>query len=305
MNAPIAAAIAAVAADARKHVFAAAASVLPAVALLTAGCGADGQMDPNFAGALSGVTGGKIGTDSKEAKLVSAGVKAGQAVTLSDRDAAEIGESIAVAVTHEYGVVKDDKLNAYVAKVGLTLAAVSDKPEQNFTFGVLNTDEVNALSMPGGYVFVTRGALARMQDESELAGVLAHEIGHVCRGHGKQSIQRAKGMDALGTAGASQTSGLLADAIENGAKEITKPMGQGDEADADVKAVAYLKAAGYDPAGYLRYLERSQVGGSGGMLATHPSTAARAAKVKSAIGAAAGGATLKARFVANTASLPK
>mgnify|MGYP001271672512 CR=1 FL=1 len=286
---------------ARKGVFVVAALVLPGLV----GCGADGSMDPNVAGALSSVTGGAIGSNSKEAKMLSAGAKGLQSITLSDRDAAEIGESIAVAVTHDYGVVKDDKLNAYVAKVGLTIVAVCERPEQNFTFGVLDTDEVNALSMPGGYVFVTRGALARMKDESELAGVLAHEIGHVCKAHGKEAIKRAKGMDALATAGSAQTSGIVAEVIESGSKEILKPMGAGEETEADVKAVAYLRAAGYDPNGYLRYLERSQVSGSGGMLATHPSTAARVTKVKSAIGATSGGATLATRFSSNTASVPK
>jgi predicted Zn-dependent protease len=268
------------------------------------GCGADGQMDPAVSGVLGSISGGKLSSGSKEMQLASAGAKAGQSLTLSDADAAEIGESIAVAVTESYGVVADEKLNAYVAKVGLTIASVADAPEQNFTFGVLDTDEVNALSMPGGYVFVTRGAVARMKDEAELAGVLAHEVAHVCDGHGKEAIKRAKGMDALATGASAYTPSMLGQVVDASFKEVQKPMGQGEETKADVTAIKYLKAAGYDPAAYLRYLERSQLGGKG-MFPTHPSNASRVAKVKSAIGAQAGGQTLADRFAANTASVAR
>lgn len=273
--------------------------------IVVAGCADGGGLDPNVSSALGNLTGGQLGGGSKEMQYLGAGSKMLGAAAMTDREAAEIGEAIAVAASESYGIVPDDKLNGYVTKVGLAVAAVSDRPEINYTFGVLDTDEVNALSMPGGFVFITRGALAGIQDESELAGVLAHEIAHITRNHGKESIKRARGAEALGDAAKVEAPGFIGGFIDGGLKEIQKPMGQGEETAADVAAVGYLKAAGYDPRGYLRYLERSQLGGQGSLMSTHPSNAARVAKVKQAIGNASGGATLAARYQANTASVPR
>src|SRR5256885_606615 len=110
-----------------------------------------------------------------------------------------MGESVAMAVTTQYPIVKDEKLNQYVTLVGLTLAARSSRPDANWLFAVIDTDEVNAFSGPDGYILVTRGAIRQMQDESQLAGVLAHEMTHVLEKHGLKAVQQAGYADALGT----------------------------------------------------------------------------------------------------------
>ena len=106
--------------------------------------------------------------------------KVGSAVVpISTEQEIEIGRGIAATIAGHYGVVEDSPLDAYVRLVGTTVAAVDPRSDVRYRFAVLDTDEVNAFAAPGGYVFVTRGALAIMEDEAMLAGVLAHEVGHV------------------------------------------------------------------------------------------------------------------------------
>ena len=92
------------------------------------------------------------------------------------------------------GVYKDTKVAAYVQALGNRLAAASELPEIRWTFTVLNSDEVNAFAIPGGFVYVTRGLMALAENEAELAGVIAHEIGHVTALH--SSARQAGGFYA-------------------------------------------------------------------------------------------------------------
>lgn len=285
----------------RPGVFAAAGAVLLA-AVVGAGCGGD----PALTGALSDLSGGRLGGGSKEMQLVGAGVKAGQSLTLSEADARDIGEAVSLAIIQDSGLVSNERLEAYVTKVGLTVAAVSSKPQIAYTFGVLDSDEINAYSAPGGFVFITRGAIQRMQDESELAGVLAHEVAHVAREHGLKAVRGAGLVDAGAQAAAASSGevaalGSMVDLLADNFKKAWSP---GDENDADAEAIKYLKSAGYDPMGYVRFLEREGVGasasggGRGLSMPTHPPTAQRVARLKQLAGAG-GGATLKDRFEAN------
>jgi predicted Zn-dependent protease len=254
---------------------------------------------------LGDLTGGRVGGSSNAAQLLGAGAKAVQALSLSDQDARDIGEAVSLAIIEDSGVVSNDTLQAYVTKVGLTLAAVSSKPEIQYTFGVLDTDEINAYSAPGGFVFITRGAIARMRDEAELAGVLAHEVAHVAREHGLKAVKGAGLVDA-GSKALTASSGEVAafspmvDFLTTNFKKAWSP---GDESDADAEAVKYLKLAGYDPSGLARFLEREGVGAAasarGMSMPTHPPTAQRVAKLKSLAGNASG-ATLTERFEKNT-----
>jgi predicted Zn-dependent protease len=109
----------------------------------------------------------------------------------------DIGESFAVSLTADPGVNELAALNTYVTNVGITIASVTGKQDLDFTFGVIEDDAVNAVSSPGGFIFVTRGALAQMQDESELAAVLAHEIAHVVKDHSWKTIEQKRGVNLV------------------------------------------------------------------------------------------------------------
>ena len=101
-----------------------------------------------------------------------------------------IGRGVASTLAGYYTLDRNEKLTEYVNLVGLTVASSQPRSDIYYRFGVLDTDQVNAFATPGGYIFVTRGALALMQDEAELAGVLAHEVGHVNEKHVVKEIQK-------------------------------------------------------------------------------------------------------------------
>lgn len=96
-------------------------------------------------------------------------------------------------VLKEYGVLNDPALQAYVSGVGQKLAASSHRAKLKWTFTVLDSPQVNAFALPGGYVYITRGIMAYLDSEAELAGVLGHEIGHVTARHGAQQATRQAG----------------------------------------------------------------------------------------------------------------
>src|ERR1035437_8007236 len=150
-------------------------------AVLAAGC--NGKVDMSSIGDAIGGQGGH---------LIKGVGHSLNALSLSEKDEDALGQSVGVALTNQYGVTADARLQHYVMLVGLTVASASPNAGGNWVFGVLESSDVNAFSGPNGYVFVTRGAIAQMHDEAELAGVLAHEISHVCRHDGLKQIQAAE-----------------------------------------------------------------------------------------------------------------
>ena len=93
-------------------------------------------------------------------------------------------------VLKEYGAIDNPRLQAYVNELGQRLAAQSHRPNLQWTFTVLDSPEINAFALPGGYVYVTRGIMAYLENEAELAGVMGHEIGHVTARHAAQRATR-------------------------------------------------------------------------------------------------------------------
>jgi predicted Zn-dependent protease len=152
--------------------------------------------------------------------------------------------------------VGDEALTRYVNLVGRSVALQSTRRgEIPFVFGVVDTDEVNAFAAPGGYVLLTRGALARMDSEAELAGVLAHEIAHVDETHVLDEIRRSSVLaDARDEA---QLTGFIMDRLaEAGGSLLFTGLSREDELEADSLGAIYAAASGYRPDGLLRFLER-------------------------------------------------
>jgi predicted Zn-dependent protease len=186
--------------------------------------------------------------------------------------------------------VNDQRLNDYVIMIGRTLADQTERDPGGWMFGVLDTDVVNAYSGPGGYVFVTRGALRRMHDESELAGIMGHEVGHVIRKHGTNAAARANlltgglqiGQAATGNQSISAAFPLF-DFV--GDVVINKGWGRAEEGEADADGARIAAAAGYDPNGLVRFLQRMQTeqGSGANVLSTHPGLAERVQSVSSQI----------------------
>lgn len=207
------------------------------------------------------------------------------------------------AILKEYGGVSDNaELNAYVASIGARLAPYAERKDVQWRFTVLDSDVINAFALPGGYVYVTRGLMALAQDESQVAAVLGHEMGHVNARHSAQ--QMSQGMLAqigLSVLGAAVGSTAVNQAGSIGTDLVMKSYSRGDEFEADTQGVKYLVAAGYDPyaeAKFLQMLQRhgaleAQMRGTetGGEMfsyfSTHPQTPERVARATAMADAAA------------------
>ncbi|CAM4202117.1 M48 family metalloprotease [Corallococcus exiguus] len=187
----------------------------------------------------------------------------------------------------------EEKLNAYVNTVGRNLAMQSPRPELSWTFGVLkDAENFNALSAPGGYVFVTRRLLQGVDNEAQLAGVLAHEVAHIVLKHALHQyvsvkVSTCKGAAVTGAVvstvaskvvGASRAdgrldldsdTGLMGKMVEGTVDAFGKGNRRDEELAADALAVELLLSAGYDPGEYSLLLGKTT--GGGGLLANHPS----------------------------------
>ena len=182
------------------------------------------------------------------------------------------------------------------------MRALKTTLRNTFHFGVLDTDDVNAFAAPGGYVLVTRGALALMESEAELAGVLAHEIGHVDQKHVLEEIRKSavfkQAQDETDLQGA-----LMDRLSEVGTTLLFTGLSREDELQADSLGLLYAAATGYRADGmldFLRHLRTAEGANSGGLrewVATHPSTDERIQGVERQLaGRPFGGADGAARF---------
>jgi len=155
------------------------------------------------------------------------------------------------------GAYEDPKLTPYIKSIGQFLVQTSETPGADFTFTILNTPLVNAFALPGGYIYVTRGLLALASNEAEVAGVLAHEIGHVTARH---SASRATntGLARLGLVILDVLSGnsMASQIGEVGALAVIQSYSRDDEFEADSLGVKYLSRAGFDPNAMSTFLEK-------------------------------------------------
>jgi predicted Zn-dependent protease len=203
---------------------------------------------------------------------------------ISEQQEIALGKQTDGEIRGEYGVYADGKLNAYVQKVGLTMAPHTHRPHLTYHFAVLDTPVVNAFAVPGGYVYVTRGILSLMSSEAELAVVLGHELGHVNARHSVVKLsQLMLAQIGLGVAGAiSETFAKWSGVASVGIQLLFLKFSRDDEREADALGVRYSRLGGYDPGemiGFFASLEKlgDLSGGQSlpGFLSTHPLTAER------------------------------
>lgn len=144
------------------------------------------------------------------------------------------------------GEIKDAEVKRYVDSVGQLLARTSELPDQKFSFTVLDSDIVNAFALPGGYVHITRGLMALANNEAELAGVMAHEIGHVTGRHAAQRYSQAMGANILSTILGIGLGGIGQQLGQAAGSYYLAGYSQDQEFQADSLGVRYLRRAGYD-----------------------------------------------------------
>lgn len=212
---------------------------------------------------------GRIGGAIKRAEQI-------QDLRISEAEEIEIGAAVSERVRERYGVVQDANIHRYVTLVGTALAEAAGKPNLPWTFIVLDTDAVNAFAAPGGFVHITRGALALIQDEAELAGVLGHELIHVTERHTINAIQKNKSIQMGANEKLSGNAALVNRIAENVYLDIIeKGFGRGEEHESDEKGAIAANRVGYAPQGLHRFLTRLQERNKEskekrGLFASHP-----------------------------------
>jgi beta-barrel assembly-enhancing protease len=214
-----------------------------------------------------------------------------------------IGRSIGAVILDKYPAYPDAAANHYMNQVGQTLARASDMPETfaGYHFLILDSHEINALAAPGGLIFVTRGILECCSNETAVAAVLAHEIGHVQGKHGLRAIQNSRITQALLIIGAESAKTLggqelanLTKAFEGSINDITQTLinsgySRAYEEEADETAVILMRRVGYNPEGLVDMLETMKtklVADRPDFASTHPSPESRISEIEPLIGSA-------------------
>jgi len=232
-------------------------------------------------------------------------------VTMSESQEVQVGRQEDVKVRQQYGVYDDKALQKYVNDVGQRLAKESHRPALQYTFTVVDSPEINAFALPGGYIYITRGIMSYLNSEAELAGVIGHEIGHVTARHSVQqmSAATAAGVGAtlleifvpvLRNQVGDSAINLLGNALLSG-------YGRDHELEADRLGAQYLARSGYDPQAMIKVVgvlknqelfdaevaktEGREPRSYHGVFASHPDADTRLQQVIAEAGKPAPGAT--------------
>jgi predicted Zn-dependent protease len=211
--------------------------------------------------------------------------KLGRATTeIDEKQEIEIGRDMAARLLGAAPLVNDARLQRYVNNVGRWLASQTERPGLPWRFGVLDAPQVNAFAVPGGTIFVTRGLVQRMRSEAELAGVLAHEIGHVLKKHHLKAIQKGAQAElageALSMAMRDSNSEARAKLVRFGSEIYSRGLDKSDELEADRLGVVIGSRGGYDAYGLPAVLQMLQAMNAQDsavalMFKTHPAPAER------------------------------
>ena len=171
---------------------------------------------------------------------------------MSKADEVKIGQQMHVQILQQMGQYDDPALQDYVQQLGSKLAAQSHRPELDWRFTVVDTDDVNAFALPGGYIYISRGILPYLSSEAELAAVLGHEIGHVTARHAVRQQSKAAGVGILSTAAAIFTGQqAIGDLSSVAGQAVLSGYGREMELEADRLGAEYLARTGYDPAAII------------------------------------------------------
>lgn len=242
--------------------------------------------------------------------LLKKGIDVAKKTTEASKDITEpeeinMGEGIAAVLLGASPLHADTNLQRYVNKVGRWVATQSSRPDLPWSFAVIDTPTINAFALPGGKVFVSIGLLRMLKSESELAGVLAHEIGHVMQRHQIQAIQASKTsavyQDALqaeageriarSRAGSNALTGTLSNAAASAGIELVKngffsrPLDRGLEYEADRVGATLAAKAGYESYGLISAIQmlstlKQEESGVSITMSTHPTPTDRLAELE-------------------------
>ena len=256
--------------------------------LSTMGCAGSQSGQSSQQTDLIGGLGAALGMKQQKIDLLKKGVGVVQAMEpIGEEEEITLGEAVAVEAFSRFGgEYSNPAWTRYINLVGKTVAEVSDRPTLNYHFAILNSQEQNAFAAPGGYIFITVGLLKTLNNEAELAGVLAHEIAHVTQKHMLDAIRRGSLMGSvseLSLTAMKQDPALFSNVIDEMTDLLfTKGLDKDKEFEADVVGVEYAYRAGYNPQGledYLQTLAKEEGHVESKFFTTHPSTTLRISKI--------------------------
>jgi len=212
-------------------------------------------------------------------------------ILISPPQEVAIGQQVVGQVEQEERVLNDPVVNAYLSRVGSRVVQVCDRPKLAYTFKALESDEINAFAVPGGFVYVYTGLMKELGNEAQLAAVLGHEVAHIVARHSIKKLQQIYGYSLLlelaGGKEISPAARLIADV---GATLILQGYSRDNEFEADEYGTLYAYRAGYTPDGMVELLETFQDLDQSRhtfieqLLATHPPVPDRIERVEEEIG---------------------
>ena len=195
---------------------------------------------------------------------------------ISEQDEIAVGKEIAGRMLGAAPLVADPALQAYVNRVGRWVAMQSERPDLPWRFGVIESPTINAFAAPGGYVLITRGLYEILDNESQLGGVLGHEVAHVVKRHHITVMQQSAAVSAGARLVQQNRNALVNNLIGTGAEVMARGLDKSAEFESDQMGVILAARAGYGPTGLVDVLQKlSARGASDASLAllfkTHPS----------------------------------
>jgi predicted Zn-dependent protease len=234
-----------------------------------------------------------LGLAARAALVAGVLPRRGEAFSVYDESGdVKIGREADPEILKRFGYYDGPELQSYVAQVGNRVVATADT-RFSFQFKVVDHPSINAMALPGGFIYITRGILGEMNEEAQLAGILGHEITHVNSRHSAKLLTKALGtqiatllgIGAAAASGASSAAAGIAKISQHVSTYMLLGYGREYELEADEVGLRYAHRAGYDPSRmvhFLRTLRRKEIlrGQSmyHGFDATHPDTAVRIAK---------------------------
>jgi len=211
---------------------------------------------------------------------------------VSTQQEVQMGQQEAQQVNAQLPMVQDAMIQNYVNALGQRIASRTSRADLNWQYQVVNSDVVNAFALPGGFIYINRGVLARASNMSEVAGVLGHETEHVVRRHSVKQMEQAQGANVgvgilCALTGVCQ-SGVAQAAINIGGTAVFAKFSRTDEVQADEGGFQNVMRAGISPRGMYTFFqkllaEEQQSGGSGNAaawFADHPGTSDRIADIQ-------------------------
>jgi beta-barrel assembly-enhancing protease len=209
---------------------------------------------------------------------------------ISPNSEVAIGKDMDAQIRGKYSIVSDPLEQERILSIGRRIAVVSDRQDIYYTFTIVKDKTLNAFATPGGFVYIHSGLMREATDD-ELAGVIAHEIGHIAARHSIKRLQTVMGYQllmgvALGMSNSTATIGQAMDVVFG---LVNLGYARGDEYLADKLAVKYAHKAGFNPRGMVSFFEKLKAEGKGGgqlvFLSSHPPIEERITRVQAQIAA--------------------